>query len=140
MSSQTTKPTYVPFHPRWYRKRTSVYWWLGQWRYMVFILREVSSVFVALFVVVTLCQLYALKRGPEAYARFTQWQQKPGAVVLAAVSLAFLLLHTITWFNLAPRAMPIRFGGKRLPEFMVAAPNYIAWLVVSVGVAWFVLR
>jgi fumarate reductase subunit C len=52
----------------------------------------------------------------------------------------FVVFHTITWFNLAPRAMPIRVRGKRLPEFLVAAPNYAIWLVASVVIAWFVLR
>jgi len=49
------------------------------------------------------------------------------------------LLHTITWFNLAPRAMPIRLGGKRVPEVLVAAPNYVLWMVASAVIAWFVL-
>jgi len=38
-------------HPRWYRKRVSTYWWLQRWEYLRFVLREISSVFVAIFVV-----------------------------------------------------------------------------------------
>ena len=133
-------PIYADFHPRWYRPRTSVYWWLGQWRYLKFILRELSSVFVATFVVVTLFQLRALRHGPEAYARFQHWLQTPPAIALSIISFVFVLLHTITWFNLAPRAMPVRVRGKRLPEFLVAAPNYVVWLGVSGAVAWALLR
>lgn len=133
-------PIYAEFHPRWYRPPTSVYWWLGQWRYLKFILRELSSVFVATFVVVTLFQVRALRHGAEAYARFQHWLQTPFALVLSIISFVFVLLHTITWFNLAPRAMPVRVRGKRLPEFLVAAPNYAIWLVVSGIVAWLVVR
>jgi fumarate reductase subunit C len=133
-------PTYVDFHPRWYRRRVSVYWWLGEWRYLKFILRELSSVFVAVFVVITLFQLHALRNGPEAYARFQHWLETPAAITLNVISFFFVLLHTITWFNLAPRAMPIRVRGKRLPDFLVAAPNYALWLGVSSLVAWLVLR
>jgi fumarate reductase subunit C len=133
-------PLYVVFHPRWYRRPVSVYWWLGEWRYLKFILRELSSVFVAAFVVITLFQLRALRNGPEAYARFQHWLRTPAAIALNAISFFFLLLHAITWFNLAPRAMPIRVRGKRLPDFLVAAPNYAIWLAVSWGVAWLVLR
>ena len=133
-------PIYVDFHPRWYRRRVSVYWWLGEWRYLKFILRELSSVFVAIFIVVTLFQLRALKNGPEAYAEFQHWLRTPPAITLNVISFFFVLLHTITWFNLAPRAMAIRVRGKRLPEFLVAAPNYAIWLAVSVLVAWLVLR
>jgi fumarate reductase subunit C len=138
----TTKPPaiYSEFHPRWYRARVSVYWWLGQWRYLKFILRELSSVFVAWFVVLTLLQLRALGNGPEAYARFQHWLRTPGAIALNALSFFFVIFHTITWFNLAPRAMAIRLRGKRLPDFLVAAPNYALWIVVSLVVSWMVVR
>ena len=64
--------SYTLFHPRWYRPRVSVYWWLGEWHYLKFILRELSSVFVAVFVIETLFMLSALRDGPEAYAHFQQ--------------------------------------------------------------------
>lgn len=141
MNLPTTKaPGYTEFHPRWYRPHVSVYWWLGQWQYLRFILRELSSVFVAAFVVVTLFQLRALRGGPEAYARFQHWLKTPAAIVLNTISFFFVLFHAITWFNLAPAAMAIRVRGKRLPDILIAAPNYALWLVLSVAVAWLVLR
>jgi fumarate reductase subunit C len=133
-------PAYTEFHPRWYREPVSVYWWLRQWRYLKFILRELSSVFVAVFVIVTLFQLRALRNGPEAYARFQQRLQTPAAVALNAISLFFVAFHTITWFNLTPQAMPLRIRGKRVPALLVAAPNYVVWLAVSVAVAWLLVR
>ena len=133
-------PAYTEFHPRWYRPRVSVYWWLGEWRYLRFILRELSSVFVAVFVIVTLLGLRALRNGPEAYARFMHRFENPAAIALSTISFFFVLFHSITWFNLAPSAMAIRFRGRRLPNIVVAAPNYVLWLVASVAVAWLVLR
>jgi fumarate reductase subunit C len=133
-------PIYAEFHPRWYRARVSVYWWLGHWRYLKFILRELSSVFVAAFVVITLFQLRALRNGPDAFVRFQHWLRTPAAIVLNVVIFFFVLLHAITWFNLAPRAMPVRVRGRRLPEFLVAVPSYAIWLAVSFAVAWLVLR
>jgi fumarate reductase subunit C len=132
--------SYTPFHPRWYRPQVSVYWWLGEWHYLKFILRELSSVFVAIFVIETLFLLSALRDGPEAYAHFQQCMRNPLIVVLNIVSFFFVVFHTITWFNLAPSAMPVRMGGKRLPDFMVAAPSYVAWIVVSTFVCWLVLH
>jgi succinate dehydrogenase subunit C len=131
---------YTPFHPRWYRPHVSVYWWLGEWHYLKFILRELSSVFVAIFVIEALFMLNALHDGPEAYAHFQQCMRNPLVIVLNLVSFLFVVFHTITWFNLAPSAMPVRFGGKRLPDFMVAAPSYVAWIVVSAFVCWLVLH
>src|SRR2546425_8738522 len=104
--SQT--PSYTDYHPRWYRRRVSTYWWTSQWGYFKFILRELTSLSVAYFVVIMLLQLAALDRGPEAYARFQIWLKTPVAVVLNVIALVFVLFHTITWFNLAPSAMPVR--------------------------------
>jgi fumarate reductase subunit C len=128
------------FHPRWYRERVSTWWWLGEWHYLKFILRELSSLSVAWFVALTLFQLRALAHGPEAYARFSGRLQSPVMIALNLIAFCFVLFHTITWFNLAPRAMPVRMHGKRLPEILVAAPNYAVWIVVSGFVGWLVLR
>jgi len=130
------KSAYTEFHPKWYRPRVSTYWWLDRWPYVKFILREISSIFVALFVVMTLLQIRALSQGPQAYQSFQEWLGDPLMVVLAIISLLFVLLHTITWFNLTPRAMALRIGGKRLPDAWIIAPNYVAWLVVSGIIAW----
>jgi fumarate reductase subunit C len=132
-------PIYTASHPKWYHQRMSTYWWLWQPAYLKFILRELSSVAVAYFVVLILLQLRALHRGPEAYAAFQAWLQTPLAVVLSVVSFCFVLFHTITWFNLAPRALVVRLRGQRVPDLWIAGSNYAAWLVVSVVVAWLIL-
>ena len=131
---------YTPYHPRWYRMRVSTYWWLRKWYYLKFVLRELSSIFVAYFVVITLLQIHSLSRGPEAYARFEGRMRNPLMIALSAISFLFVLFHTITWFNLAPRAMVMRLGGKRVPDTLIAGSNYLAWLVISAAVAWFILR
>ncbi|MCI0339276.1 MAG: fumarate reductase subunit C [Acidobacteria bacterium] len=130
---------YTLYHPKWYRERVSTYWWARQWSYFRFILRELSSIFVAYFVVLILFLLHALSQGPESYAAIQEWLRTPFAITLNFISLLFTLFHTITWFNLTPRAMPVRIGGKRLPDWMIAAPNYVAWVVISAIVAWFVI-
>ena len=131
---------YTEFHPRWYRPHVSVYWWLGQRQYLKFILRELTSVFVAYFVVMTLFQLSALKDGPDAYAEFQRTMRSPVIIAVSAIAFVFLLFHTITWFNLAPSAMPVRLGGKRVSAALVAAPSYVMWIVISAIVSFLVLR
>jgi len=130
---------YTEYHPRWYRPHVSTYWWLGQWSSLKFILREISSVFVAWFVVITLVQLWALSEGAEVYREFQDGLRTPLLVLLNTVSLLFVLFHAITWFNLTPRAMSIRLGGKRLPDYMISAPNYVAWAAISGLVGWILL-
>ena len=128
-------------HPvKGYRVRMSTYWWLGRWAYLRFILREISSIFVAWFVVETLMQIYALSQGPLAYADFEDFVRNPFVMALNLVSLLFVVFHTITWFNLAPKAMAVRLGGKRVPAILISGPQYVAWAVVSAAVAWLLLR
>ena len=88
---------------------------------------------------VTLLQISALVEGPESYAQLETRLQSPVWILLSAVSFLFVVFHTITWFNLTPRAIVVRVRGRRLPDPLVAAPNYVAWLIISVVVAWFVL-
>ncbi|MBX3279166.1 MAG: fumarate reductase subunit C [Acidobacteria bacterium] len=131
--------TYTLYHPKWYRRPMSTYWWTKRWRYLRFILRELSSISVAWTVILLLLLINSM--GDEAmYAGYLDWLQSPWLVVLNAFALVFLLFHTVTWFNLAPRAMAVRLRGKRLPDWAVAAPNFIAWAVLSAGVVWFVLK
>jgi len=139
-TGMTDQAARTEFHPRWYRKRLSTWWWLGEWHYLTFILRELTSLAVAWFVGLTLFQLNALRHGPEDYAHFTNRLQSPFLIALNAIAFCFMVLHTITWFNAAPRAMPVRMGGKRVPEILVALPNYVLWIAVSAFVAWLLLR
>lgn len=124
-------PIYTEFHPRWYRPPISTYWWLGKWAYVKFILRELSSVAVAWTVALTLYQISALVRGPEAYSRFTDRMSSPVMIAVNVVAFAFLLLHSITWFNLAPKAMVVRVGGRRVPGLLISGPQFLAWIAAS---------
>ncbi len=136
----TERPGYVEFHPRWYRPRMSTYWWLKSWSYFGFILRELSSVFVAWFVVYLLLLVRAVSQGGAAYQEFLAWAGRPAVVLLNFVSLCFVVLHAVTWFNLAPQAMVLRLRGKRVPGTWIAASNYAAWALVSALLAWLLLR
>jgi fumarate reductase subunit C len=133
-------PHYTLYHPRWYRRRVSVWWWLQNRAYTAFVLREITSVFVAFFAVVCLWQLRALAHGPEAYAQFLARLGRPLFLVLDAVAFLFVLFHAITWFNLTPKAMVLRLRGKRVPDGIVLGLNYAAWIVLSCAVAFVLLR
>lgn len=131
---------YTPFHPKWYRRRVSVWWWLVSWRYTKFVLRELTSVSVASFAGVALWKVRAIAAGPEAYARFLARMQSPIFVALNGVALLFVLFHAVTWFNLAPKAVVVRLGGKRVPDWVIQGLNYLAWAVVSAGAVWVLRR
>lgn len=129
-------PRYTSFHPRWLRTRVSTYWWLERRSYLAFILRELSSVFVAWFVIYLLLLVRAVARGSDGYQTFLEWSGHPLVLALNVVALVFVVFHAITWFNLAPQALAVRVRGKRVPGLLIAVSNYVVWAVASALVIW----
>jgi fumarate reductase subunit C len=138
-AQMTPRGAHTPYHPRWYRRRVSTYWWLHQWSFVRFILRELSSVFIGLAVVLTLLQVHALSCCADGYHRLQQYLAHPLVIAFHCVSLAFVVFHAVTWFNLAPKAVPRRVHGKHIPALLITLPNYVAWAGISVLVAWIIL-
>ena len=119
-----------------YRQPVSLFWWTHRRSYLLFVLRELSSVAVAWFVVHFLLLVTAVHRGPAAYREFLDWSASPLILLLNLVALAFVLLHAVTWFNLAPKALVVRMQGQQVPPQAVAAGHFGAWFVVSAVLAW----
>ncbi len=119
-----------------YRQPVPLFWWTRRRSYLLFVLRELSSVAVAWFVVHFLLLVTAVHRGPAAYREFLDWSASPLILLLNLVALAFVLLHAVTWFNLAPKALVVRMQGQQVPPQAVAAGHFGAWFVVSAVVVW----
>ena len=132
-------PDYTEYHPRWIRTRMSTYWWLGRRSYLAFIVRELSSIFVGWFAVYLLLLVRAVSRGDSSYQAFLAWSRHPVVMILNVVTLFFVAFHAFTWFNLAPRAMVVHVGRKRLPASLISLSNYGAWVVVTAFVLWLLL-
>jgi fumarate reductase subunit C len=131
---------YTEYHPRWYRRRVSTWWWLGRLPYLIFILREVSSVFIAWFVVFTLLQIRAISGSASDYDSFKAFARHPLVIGLNVISLFFVVFHAITWFSLAPKAMVVRLRGQRVPARWILLGNLAAWALVSGLLTWLILR
>ena len=129
-----------PLEARYHRRRMPLMWWTRRRSYTKFILRELSSVFVALFVVELLLLVRAVAHGPSAYQGYLDTMANPALIVLNVVALAFVLFHAVTFANLTPRAMVVRLRGHRVPSRVILAGVYFGWLVVTAFLAWLVVR
>lgn len=125
---------------RTYRPPVSLVWWAKRPSYFIFVLRELSSVFVAWFVVYLLLLVHAISSGSAEYQRFLDFSARPWMAALNVVALAFVLLHAVTWFNLAPKAIVLRLGSWRVPAGLIRTAHFGLWGVVSAIVAWVILR
>ncbi|HEU4343295.1 MAG TPA: hypothetical protein VFU31_17230 [Candidatus Binatia bacterium] len=110
-------------------------WWLSKQSYFLFMLRELSSLFIAIFLVVFLVQLYQLTRGPEAYAAFARKLSSPGWILFNLITLLFALYHSITWFYSSAIVLPLRIGEREIPRNLFVALNIGVLIVVSL-VIW----
>ena len=123
-----------------YRRPMSVWWWTRKRTYFLFVMRELSSLFIAWLVLYLLLFIRAVDRGPAAYADFLDRASSPWLVVLNVVAFAFLLLHTVTWFSLTPQAMVVSLRGRRVPAAAIIAGQYAALAVVTGLIFWLVTR
>ena len=74
---------YTEFRQRLYRPRLPLLWWLRRRSYLVFVVRELTSVFVAWSVAFTLIAVHAILQGAEAYRRFLDWSAAPWLIVVS---------------------------------------------------------
>ena len=122
-----------------YLKPVSNTWWLKRKPYILFMIRELTSIFVAGYCIFLMVLIFKLGEGSSSYSNFTTTLQSPTSVTLHIISLIFVLYHTITWFNLTPKILVLYRGEERISQRLVAGVFYITWATVSFIVAWLVL-
>ncbi|MCW2601210.1 MAG: fumarate reductase subunit [Frankiales bacterium] len=125
---------------RMYRRPMPVWWWTRKRTYFVFVMRELSSLFVAWFVVYLLLLLHAISRSDAAYQDFLDEANAPWVVTVNVIGLAFLALHTITWFHLTPKAVVLQLRGRPVPAWLIVLSQYVGLAAVSALLIWLVTR
>jgi fumarate reductase subunit C len=113
-------------------------WYLANARYRRYMLREVTCLLVGVYCALLIWALAALSSGsPERWGAFLAAQQNTAWVVFHAVALIYYLVYmTFDWFKLAPKAMPVQLGEKKLPDHFIVIGHYLAWIVATVFVFW----
>lgn len=117
-----------------------VLWWTRRWGHIRFIARELTSLAVGYMAVLLILLCRSALRGEEAFGQFTERLQATPLVVWHMAVLCALAYHSITWFNLAPKAMIIKVGRARIPDAMILGGNYAGWIAISLLVLWFIMR
>ncbi len=116
------------------RKISKTGWYLKQPRYMRYMAREVTCVFIGAYTLLLVIAIQRLSEGQVAYEGFMQAMASPLSVVFHVVALAFALYHSIQWFNVTPQAMPIQKGEEFLPGGIIMGAHYGGWAVVTIVV------
>ena len=112
-------------------------WYMRNGRYKVYMLRELTSFLVVFYSLLTIFALSAVADSPERWNSFIASQQGAGMMVFHALALVyFLFFQTFPWFKLAPKAMPVQLGEKKLPDSYIIIGHYVAWVVLSGIIFW----
>ncbi len=109
-------------------------WWQKLGFYRFYMLREGTSVLAVWFSIVLLYGVFSLKGGIEGWESFVGFLQNPLVLVINIIALAAGLLHTKTWFELAPKAANIVVKDDKMgPEPIIKglwAVTIVATLVI----------
>ena len=106
-------------------------WFLRQPRYMRYMAREVTCIFIFAYTFLLICALGSLADGPEAFQGFLNSLRSPLGVLFNLAVLVVTVYHSATWFNVTPQAMPIQRGEEFVPGNVIVGAHYGAWAVVS---------
>jgi fumarate reductase subunit C len=106
-------------------------WYFKRPRYMRYMAREVTCIFIGIYTVILLVGLQRLSQGQLQYEAFLAALRSPSSVIFHLLALAFSLYNTFTWFNVAPKALPIQVGDEHWPDSVVAGGHYVVWVGLS---------
>ena len=112
--------------PRAYPFRQPLMWWTRRRGYVLYMVRELSSVPVAIWMILFLIELSGLRKG---YQPFGAW-----FAVVSVICLAFALWHSYTFLNLAGAIMRIPLGERNVPARAIVTGAFGAFVVVTVVV------
>jgi len=113
-------------------------WYMRNGRYKVYMLREMTSFLVGFYIFQVILAISALAaNSPEAWNNFISSQQNPAMASFHGLALLyFLFFQTFPWFKLAPKAMPVQIGEKKLDGSYIVVGHYLAWAVLSAFIFW----
>lgn len=120
------------------RPMSKTTWYMRNSRYKVYVMRELTSFLVTFYTFLTIFALAVLASGSaEVWNGFLSSQQSAAMVVFHSLALLYFLFYqTFPWFKLAPKAMVVQLGEKRLPGIFIIVGHYVAWVVTSALIFW----
>ncbi len=120
-----------PGATRVYRPSMPRGWWLGRRHYLLYIVREFTSVPLALWLIWLLIEIHRAANGPKGYYP----SASPAFIAFSVICLGFALYHSYTFLSLAGVIINIKVMGKPVPSRLIVLSQFALWLVASVVIA-----
>jgi fumarate reductase subunit C len=113
-------------------------WWTTKRNYRLFMLREISALFLAVFLLGYVFRLAALVDGEAAYYNYMEGVGGFWGILWNLAGLATLCYHAWSWFETAGIVAQVRIGGKPVAGDLIVKANLAAWAVISL-ILFFIL-
>lgn len=113
-------------------------WWLAQPRYIRYMAREVTSAFLCAYSLLIIVGFVRLAQGEAAYDAYLAAVRSTPGQVFSLVTLLFAIYHTYTWFQVTPKAMPIRRAGKLIAGNIIVGAHWLGFVIASAIVLYLV--
>ncbi len=113
------------------REVSKIDWYFKQPRYMRYMAREVTCIFIGAYTFLLIAALGNLAEGKEAFDAFVQGLGSPLGVLFSLAALVAAVYHSTSWFNVTPQALPIQRGEDFVPGNIIVGAHYAVWAVVS---------
>lgn len=122
--------------PTLYHPRLPWNWWTKNQHYLLYMVRELTAVFAALWVVLFLVQIPQMAGGAEAHAQWLSMIRGPGWIIFSLVSMSFVLYHAYTAFTATDTLLYIRVGPKPVPGSSLNSLMFIGWTIATIVIAF----
>lgn len=118
------------------RRPARTTWYLAHRRYMTHIAQELSCVFIGAYALILLLGIRALAGGEAPWRAFLDGLTSPWAAALQCLLLLGTLYHSVAWFAVTPKAMPVQIGDGFVPPALIAGAHYLVWIGVSLAILY----
>jgi len=109
-------------------------WFFRHPRYLRYMSREITCIFVGAYCMLLVVGLQRLAAGPVAWDAFLLALRSADSIVFHILALAAAVYHSATWFNATHKAMPVQIGEDFVAPNVISGAHYVVWIVLSFAV------
>ena len=108
-------------------------WWRRNPYFVRYMIREGSSVFLAVYAFILLVGLFRLTQGQVAWDAWRAALARPVSLVCHWLAQLVVSYHASTWWKVAPKTAPdLRWRNRPLPEPIITGGGLAATIGASV--------
>ncbi len=124
-------------YPELGRTRLTAGWWKVNRHYTMYMVREWTSLFVALYSLIFIYGLSLWWLGSSA--DFLNFLKNPAVIGFGIVAIVFTMYHAATWFYLLGAVAPVKIGRSTTKPWQALILNLVLLAIISYLAVWLVV-